>query len=185
MTYYGAKELAYNYRTVRNNTIAIATDIPEEKYGFAPAPGSRTVAQTLIHIAVMPRVAAQIQFEERRNTLVGFDFMGLIGKLIAEEQSPKTKDQILHLLRTEGDRFAALLDGVTEEFLAERVSMPPGLEPASKSRFEMLLSAKEHEMHHRGQLMVVERMLGIKPHLTRQLEERIAAMQSQMQAAKA
>ncbi len=33
-------------------------------------------------------------------------------------------------------------------------------------------------MHHRGQLMVVERMLGITPHLTRQMEERIAAMQS-------
>ena len=47
-----------------------------------------------------------------------------------------------------------------------------------KSRFEMLIAPKEHEMHHRGQLMVVERMLGITPHLTRQMEERIAAMQS-------
>jgi hypothetical protein len=39
-------------------------------------------------------------------------------------------------------------------------------------------SFKEHELHHRGKLMVVERMLGITPHLTRQREERIAAMQS-------
>jgi uncharacterized damage-inducible protein DinB len=38
----------------------------------------------------------------------------------------------------------------------------------------VLIASKEHEMHHRGQLMVVERMLGI----TRQMEERIAAMQS-------
>jgi len=43
------------------------------------------------------------------------------------------------------------------------------------------MAIKEHEMHHRGQLMVVERILGIKPHLTRNMEERIA----QMQAAKA
>jgi uncharacterized damage-inducible protein DinB len=42
----------------------------------------------------------------------------------------------------------------------------------------MLIAPKEHEMHHRGQLMVVERMLGITPHLTRQMEERIASMQS-------
>jgi uncharacterized damage-inducible protein DinB len=41
-----------------------------------------------------------------------------------------------------------------------------------KTRFENLLSAKEHEMHHRGQLMLVQRMLGITPHLTRQMEER-------------
>ena len=40
----------------------------------------------------------------------------------------------------------------------------------------MLLSVKEHEMHHRAQLMVLERMLGIVPHLTRQMQERQAAM---------
>ena len=36
-----------------------------------------------------------------------------------------------------------------------------------KSRLEMLLGAKEHEMHHRAQLMLIERLLGIVPHLTR------------------
>ena len=43
----------------------------------------------------------------------------------------------------------------------------------------MLLSAKEHEMHHRAQLMVVQRMLGQVPHLTRQMQERIAALTAQ------
>jgi uncharacterized damage-inducible protein DinB len=54
----------------------------------------------------------------------------------------------------------------------------------SKTRFEMVLSAKEHEMHHRAQLMLVERMLGIVPHLTRAMQERMAAM-TQQQAASA
>jgi uncharacterized damage-inducible protein DinB len=58
------------------------------------------------------------------------------------------------------------------------------MEPRSKSRFEMLIAPKEHEMHHRAQLMVVQRMLGLKPHLTRHMEERIAAMQA-AQAAQA
>jgi uncharacterized damage-inducible protein DinB len=31
----------------------------------------------------------------------------------------------------------------------------------------MLLGTKEHEMHHRAQLTVIERLLGIVPHLTR------------------
>jgi hypothetical protein len=39
----------------------------------------------------------------------------------------------------------------------------------------MLLSPKEHEMHHRAQLMLIERMLGLVPHLTRQFQERLAA----------
>ena len=34
MTYYGAKERARSFRTVRNNTIEIAEEIPEEKYAF-------------------------------------------------------------------------------------------------------------------------------------------------------
>ena len=51
--------------------------------------------------------------------------------------------------------------------LAEHVSFPAPIKPPSKSRMEMLLSVKEHEMHHRGQLMLIERLLGIVPHLTR------------------
>jgi len=31
----------------------------------------------------------------------------------------------------------------------------------------MLIGSKEHEIHHRGQLMVIERLLSIVPHLTR------------------
>ena len=57
----------------------------------------------------------------------------------------------------------------------ERVGMPAGMTPASKSRFEMILGVKEHEMHHRGQLMLIERMVGLTPHLTREMLARFAA----------
>ena len=33
-------------------------------------------------------------------------------------------------------------------------------------------------MHHRGQLMMMQRMIGIVPHLTRQMQERMAQMQA-------
>ena len=178
MTCYGAKELARSFRTVRNNTIKIAEEIPEEKYGFRPAEGCRSIAETLAHIAVMSRVQEQIHAVEHRSTLVGFDFFGLMGKLQAEAKAPRTKAQILELLRIEGEKYAKVLEGASEAFLGEQVEYPEGMEPRVKSRFEMLTAPKEHEMHHRGQLMVIERLLGITPHLTRQMEERIAAMQS-------
>jgi uncharacterized damage-inducible protein DinB len=44
-----------------------------------------------------------------------------------------------------------------------------------KSAGEMLLGVKEHAMHHRGHLMLIERMLGIVPHLTRKREAMAAA----------
>jgi uncharacterized damage-inducible protein DinB len=178
MTYYGATELARSFRTVRNNTLKIAEEIPEETYGFRPAEGCRSITETLVHIAVMPRVQEQIHAVEHRRTLVGFDFFGFRDKLQAEVKAPRTKAQVLELLRTEGEKYAKVLEGASEAFLGEQVEYPEGMEPRVKSRFEMLIGPKEHEMHHRGQLMVVERMLGITPHLTRLMEERIATMQA-------
>jgi uncharacterized damage-inducible protein DinB len=56
------------------------------------------------------------------------------------------------------------VESLSEALLSEQVRQPGG---TVKSRFEMLVGTKDHEMHHRGQLMVMERMLGIVPHLTR------------------
>jgi uncharacterized damage-inducible protein DinB len=178
MTYYGAKELAAAFRTVRKNTIVIAEEIGEEHYGFRPAPGTRSVAETLIHIAVVPQAAHHIHGTAHISDLAQLNFMEFFGPRMALEKQPHTKAQILTMLKEEGDKFAGFLDTVTEELLAEKVAMPPGMEPSHKSRFEMLLGPKEHEMHHRAQLMVAERILGMTPHLTRQMEARMAAMQS-------
>ena len=122
------------------------------------------------------RLPELIHFDERRTNFEGFDFFGIVGQIMAEENVPRTKQEILDLLRTGGEKFAALLESTTEEFLAETVTYPAGMEPPAKSRFEMLLSSKEHEMHHRGQLMTVERMLGIVPHLTRFMQARAAEL---------
>ncbi|MCX6631482.1 MAG: DinB family protein [Candidatus Solibacter sp.] len=178
MNYYGPKEMAASFRTVRGNTIKIAEEIPEESYGFRAAEGCRSVAETLVHIAVLPRVPQQIHFIEHLDTLVGFDFFGMMGKLAAEMQVVRSKAEILELLRTEGENYAQALDGLSDAFLGETVQYPQGMAPPSKSRFEMLIAPKEHEMHHRGQLMMVQRMLGMVPPLTRHMQERIAAMKA-------
>jgi uncharacterized damage-inducible protein DinB len=185
MNYYSSKDLAAAFRTVRNNTIKIAEEIPEDKYGFRPAEGCRSVGETLVHIAVMPRIQEQVHFVEHRDTLVGLDFMAIIGGIMAEEQKPRTKAEILDLLHTTGEKYAQALEGVSEEMLGERVQMPEGMTPPSKSRFEMMMAPKEHEMHHRGQLMTMQRMLGMTNHLTRQMNERIAQMKAQTAQAQA
>ena len=85
-----------------------------------------------------------------------------------------SKVQVIAMLEDEGEIWATFLDGVSDEFLAETVSFPPEFSQPPKSRLEMILSVKEHEMHHRGQVMLVQRMLGIVPHLTREREARMA-----------
>jgi uncharacterized damage-inducible protein DinB len=167
---YGAKQLADSFRTVRKNTILIAEDIPEEKYSFAPAEGLRTVAGNLTHIAQATELFQDLH-ASGLTTFAGYDFGAVFQKWAADEATPRTKAQIVERLRTTGDSFAAWLESRTDEFLAETVTDGMG---GSKTRLEGLMSAKEHEMHHRGQLMLIERLIGIVPHLTRRMQEQMS-----------
>jgi uncharacterized damage-inducible protein DinB len=178
MSVYGGKELASAFRTVRRNTIQIAQDIPEDKYDFVSSPGVKTVSQQLAHIASITLLWQEL-LKDSVTTFVGFDFMGLRQRLQTAEEKPRTKSELLEFLNSEGEKFASWLESLSDEFLA--VGVIDGDGKTVKTRFERVLSAKEHEMHHRGQLMLIERQLGITPHLTRQMEERM----KQLRVAKA
>lgn len=180
MTLYGGKDLASAFRTVRKNTIQIAEDIPESQYDYVAAPEVRSVRKMLTHVAIAPRLWEDVHKTKRLTSMAGYDFFSVVDQFKAEEATPRPKAALLGLLQTEGERFTAWMETVTPEFLAEMVTDPDG--KTAKSRFERLLSAKEHEMHHRAQLMLIERQLGIVPHLTRQFEERVAQLRAAAKA---
>ena len=174
---YGGPELAKAFRTVRGNTLAIAEEIPEEQYSFVAAPGTRSVGQLLTHIAVLSEWQSDFHRVNKVTTLKGYDFGALVGRLMAEEQKPRSKREIIDLLKSRGEDFAAWLESLTPAFLAETYT--DGTGQSARTRFENIMAAKEHEMHHRGQLMLIQRMIGIVPHLTRQMQERMAARTAQ------
>jgi uncharacterized damage-inducible protein DinB len=176
MTYYGAKDLADAFHTVRKNTLAVAEDIPEEKYGFKAADDVRSIEKMLTHIALASRFQLQIQ-GEKLTTLEGFNFPERFQEMMAEEAKPRTKAQVIALLKTEGDKWEEFVASLSDDFLGQTIAMPQGGAPPARTRFDMIMSVKEHEMHHRGQVMLIERILGIVPHLTRQFQERMARAQ--------
>lgn len=181
MTYYGAKELGESFRTVRKNTIQAAEEIPEEQYQFSPANEVRTVEKLLTHIAISNAFQYKIQ-SEKLTTMQGFNFPAFMQEVGAKEAISRTKEQVIELLRIEGEKWAGFVEQLPEDFFAEVIVMPPGGAPPQRTRFDMILSVKEHEMHHRGQLVLIQRMLGIVPHLTRRMQERMAQMQAQKNA---
>src|SRR5262249_345330 len=142
------------FRTVRKNTILIAQEVPEEQYAFRPAPDTRSIGQTLTHIALGSGFQHQVH-DNKVTDLATMNFQELFQTFGAEEAKPRTKGEVIEFLNSEGETFASFLEGLDESFLAETVKMMPGATPAEKTRFEMLLGAKEHEMHHRGQLMTM------------------------------
>jgi uncharacterized damage-inducible protein DinB len=174
MTYYGAKELADSFRTVRKNTIQVAEEIPEEKYSYRAAPDTMSVAEILSHLACTPAWAEACHFNEKKSTVAMEDFGRWMGANAAAEKALTGKAQIVAALKENGERFAKCMERMTDAQLGETVTLPNG----TKSRFEMLLGVKEHEMHHRAQLFLIERMVGIVPHLTRARQERTAQQQA-------
>ena len=172
MAMYGGKELAAAHRTVRGNTITIAKEIPEEQYDFVAAPGFKSVRQLLAHIAYTSRLQDDFHRVRRISTVKGYDFGAFLRQLGEDEQVPRSKDEVIALLETTGEAFASWLETLTSDFLDETYTDHAGQN--ARTRFEGLLSAKEHEMHHRGQLMLIQRILGITPHLTRERQARSA-----------
>ena len=164
MSLYGMRELVDGVRAVRAGTIQIAMDIPADHHDFRPAAESRSVAETLVHISWLWSFDRYLHEEAHLDSLDGFDFPALIAQSRAEEAKPRSKEEIVTLLRVEGERFAKWLEQLPPELLPERVRMPGG---GSVSRFELLLGTKEHEMHHRAQLTVLERLVGVVPHFSR------------------
>ena len=168
---YGGREMAASFRTVRRNTIQIANDIPEDKYGFRATPDTRSVAEELAHVAAATLWVVQAHEVDRTTFITYDDFGAYMTRTVAVAQALTAKPDLISALTKNGEEFAAFLERMTDEQLAEHVGFPPPVQPPRKSRFEMLLGTKEHEMHHRAKLIVLQRLLGIVPHLTRAREQ--------------
>jgi len=63
----------------------------------------------------------------------------------AEAAKPRTKAEIIDLLKEQGEKYAATLESLSDDFLSQSVAMPPGGALPSRTRFDMLASVKEHE----------------------------------------
>ena len=74
MNYYGAKELADSFRTVRQNTIQTAEEHSRRPVRIHLCRGNQDIARTLVHIALSPQLQLTIHAGERRTSFEGFDF---------------------------------------------------------------------------------------------------------------
>ena len=166
MSLYNIRHLLDSFRAVRRNTIQTAEEVPEADYQYRPTPASRSVAETLVHIAWAGSGDRFMHEEKRIASFERFDLGAFLAMSEVEEMRKRTKAEIIELLNSEGERWVQWVEQLPEPFLSETVRLTDG---SSVSRFEMLLGTKEHEMEHRAQLTVIQRLLGLVPHFTRNL----------------
>jgi len=181
MQTYGAKQLAASFRTVRGNTIKVVEELPEDRFDFVAAPGVRSLGHLLAHILFAPTLYLEINREHKISTFKGYDFGAYAARGAAFEKQMRTKAELVALLKAQGEEVASWMESLSDAFLAEGIT--DHMEQNPKSRLETLMSIKEHEMHHRAQLMLMLRMLGGVPHLTRERQARAAARAAAVPAA--
>jgi uncharacterized damage-inducible protein DinB len=158
------------WQDVRNGLIKEVELIPADQMGFKPAPESRTVIEVLHHIIETQRVLAGEMCRE--NTNFGRGFPALMAEFAGNTKEATTKEALLELLRSSLEETKALVVSFGDANFEQGMTRFDGKQCA---KLEMLNFTMAHEMYHRGQLTVYERLLGIEPALTQFFRKMMSA----------
>jgi len=165
------EEMLDLWKEVRAGLIAELVQIPAEQFGFQATPESRSVAGIIRHI-----VEAQ-KFLTGELCRPDTDFKRvpireLVERHAAGAHSGGDKEELIGSLRSTMESAEAALRAFGEEALREKVQ---GLDGRTMSKLSFLYFYITHEMYHRGQVSVYERLMQIEPALTAKLREFLAA----------
>jgi uncharacterized damage-inducible protein DinB len=144
--------------------------IPADQAGFKPAPESRTVIELLQHIIEVQRVHAGEMCRENTNFQRGV--RALVAEFTGGVKEATTKESALELLRSSLEETKAMVVSFGDANFEKTMTRFDGKQC---TKFEMLNFTVAHEMYHRGQLTVYERLLGIEPALTRFFRKMMSA----------
>jgi uncharacterized damage-inducible protein DinB len=154
--------LIESWSEVRAGLIKEASQIPEGQFSFRATSDTRTVTEVLQHIVQSQKMlvgeACRAETNLRRQS-----FADHINEYAPEVADVKDKNGLLELLRSSMETSEASIRSCGQG-LQDTMQRFDGKEV---SKLDFLNFAVAHEMYHRGQLTVYERLLGIEPALTR------------------
>jgi uncharacterized damage-inducible protein DinB len=157
------EEFLSQWKDVREGLIKEVERIPEDKLDFRAAAETRSVLELLHHVVE----SEQMLVDEicRADT----DLRRLLTRPPETEvRVVTTKNAIISLLRSSLDTSRAKV----LQFGAEKIEqLMFGLNGNQITKGAMLQFTLAHEMYHRGQLTVYQRLLGIEPALTEQFRQ--------------
>lgn len=155
-----------SWREVRSGLIDEASQIPAEKFTFRAAEGMRSVAELLQHLVESQKLLVGEACRPDTN-LMRKSFAENIKDYAPNVRSVNDKDGILNLLNVAMDDTEKLLRDHADE-LQNSMKRFDGKE---MTKLAFMSFAIAHEMYHRGQLTVYERLLGIEPKLTQRFRK--------------
>ena len=155
-----------SWREVRNGLIDEASQIPADKFSFRAADRMRSVAELLQHLVESQKLLVGEACRPDTN-LMRKSFAENIKDYAPNVRDVNDKDGILQLLATAMDEVEKQL----REHADEMKNMMKRFDGKEMTKLAFMSFAIAHEMYHRGQLTVYERLLGIEPALTQRFRK--------------
>ena len=162
--------LIATWKEVRDGLIAEVSKIPVGQFDFKATPETRSVAELVQHI--IGTQAVHVGEMCRPDTNLMRAVPELIKEYAGEVFSTKDKDGLLKLLASSQEAAAEKIRAFGEEALHEQTRRFDG---KITTKLGFLHFSYSHEMYHRGQLTVYERLMNIEPALTTRFKELFAA----------
>jgi uncharacterized damage-inducible protein DinB len=155
------EQIIEGWREVRKGLIDEANQIPAEKFSFQPTTDSRPIKRLLQHLVESQKFLVGEACRPDTN-LMRASFADNVKMYAPNVADADDKDPILILLRESMDEAAEKLMAAGDE-LKNTMKRFDGKE---MTKLAFMSFAIAHEMYHRGQLTVYERLLSIEPALT-------------------
>jgi uncharacterized damage-inducible protein DinB len=152
-----------SWRTVRLDTAQAVEEMPEEEMGFQPADGMLTFHETAQHILQSGHILTGLLLDGETN-LATPAYRESFPRYIAQLPDTSTRDRLAQALREEVERRVTELGGQPPTFWEQLMTR---FDSQQVTRLEMLQFVKEHELTHRSQLFMYQRLKGIVPVTTR------------------
>ena len=149
-----AADLLLPFGDIEQKAVALAKAIPEDKYGWRPGPGVRSIREVCLHIAYGNQLMLDIS-----NGLSGDDLSKRIDDQIKREGAGLSREQVVQAMT---DSFKTV-HGALESASAGSLSRDIDFFGNATTRRGVLASLDAHIAEHLGQLIAYARMNGIVP----------------------
>ena len=158
------------WRDVREGLISEVEKIPDDQFSFRATPETRSIAELLHHVIEVQKILVGETCREGSN-IRRQSFADHTNEYAAGVSDVSDKQGIIGQLRSSMDQAEPCVRSY-----AEKLNEPMnGLDGRPSTKGAILTMALGHEMYHRGQLTVYERLLNIEPVLTGRIKKLFAA----------
>ena len=154
--------LVETWKDFRKGLIAEVEQIPEDKFDFRATPETRSIAELLQHVVEVQKMvigeAGRADGNMRRQS-----FADHINEFAPEVKGVTDKHGLLEMLRSSMEVCEANIRSISDLMQGTM----GGIDGKPTPKLKAVNFVISHEMYHRGQLTVYERLINLEPALTR------------------